>query len=139
MSDAAKWGLFDLLKVLDAIHGGRYHEAFARVAQDLGLALPAVPPPPDPVPAIADEAGGEMAEQDTHGRWIDECLDLSNPNATILLADLFASWTAWTEREKEFTGSVNAFSRELVKRWGAERKDRGEAGIFFTGVKLSDS
>ena len=141
MNDAttAKWLLFDLLKALDTIFDGRHHETFARIAEGANLVLPVLPPPPDPPPAIADEAGGEMAEQDTHGRWIDECLDLSDPNATMPLADLFASWTAWTEREKKFTGSVNAFSRELVKRWGAERKDRGEAGIFFTGVKLSDS
>ena len=138
MADAAQWGLFDLLKVLDAIHGGQHHEAFQRIAEGLGLALPAVATPaPDPAPCF--EADKEAAGQDVHGRWIDECLDLSNPNATMFLADLFASWTAWTEREKAFTGSVNAFSRELVKRWGAKCKDRGEAGIFFTGVKLSDS
>jgi len=71
-----------------------------------------------------------------HGRWIDECLDLSNPNATMFLADLFASWMAWTEREKAFTGTTNAFSRELVRRWGEARKGHGEKGVFFKGVKL---
>ena len=143
---ATKWALFDLLKILNIIHGGACHEEFARIAEGLGRALPIVATPapslaPDQVPGgdAANEAGGEIAEQDTHGRWIANCLDLSNTNATMFLADLFASWTAWTEREKAFTGSVNAFSRELVKRWGAKCKDRGEAGIFFTGVKLSDS
>ena len=106
-----------------------------RIAQDdLGLALPALPPPPDPPPCF--EADKEAAGLDAHGRWIAECLDLSDPNATLPLADLFVSWTAWTEREKAFTGSVNAFSRELTKRWGAERKDHGEKGVFFKGVKL---
>jgi len=136
MSDAGKWMLFDLLKMLDVIHGGQYHEGFARIAEGANLVLPALPPPPDPAPAIADEAGGEMAEQDVHGRWIDECLDLSNPNATMFLADLFASWMAWTEREKAFTGTTNAFSRELVRRWGEARKGHGEKGVFFKGVKL---
>ena len=75
-------------------------------------------------------------EPDAHGRWIDECLDLSDPNATLLLADLFASWTAWAEREKKFTGTTNAFSRELVRRWGEARKGHGEKGVFFKGVKL---
>jgi hypothetical protein len=145
MTDGTKWTTFDLLKALDIIFDGQHHATFARITEGLGLVLPALPPPPDPAPDGEDEVvGGEAdnevgAGRDAYGRWIDECLDLSNPNATMFLADLFASWTAWTEREKKFTGSVNAFSRELVKRWGAERKDRGEAGIFFTGVKLSDS
>jgi hypothetical protein len=147
MNDAAKWGLFDLLKTLDAIHGGQHHEEFQRAAEGLGLVLPIVAPPapspaPDQVPGgdAAPEAGGEagcsMADADTHGRWIDACLELSNPNATLLLADLFASWTAWTEREKAFTGTTNAFSRELVKRWGEGRKGHANTGIFFKGVKL---
>jgi hypothetical protein len=54
----------------------------------------------------------------------------------MFLADLFASWTAWTEREKKFTGTTNALSRALVRRWGEERKDRANVGIFFKGVKL---
>ena len=138
---------------------GQHHEVFTRIAEGLGLALPALPPPPDPAPDqvpggdAANEVGDMnppagiraatdeyMAGQDVHGRWIDECLDLSNPNATLPFADLFASWTAWTEREKKFTGTANAFSRALVRRWGAARKGRGEAGmIFFKGVKFSDS
>ena len=76
--------------------------------------------------------------QDVLGRWMEKCLDLSDANASSFLATLFASWKAWTEAEKEYAGSVNAFSRALVKRWGVERKNRGEAGIFFTGVRLSD-
>jgi hypothetical protein len=82
------------------------------------------------------EADKEAAGLDAHGRWIDECLDLSDPNATLLLADLFASWTAWAEREKKFTGTTNAFSRELVRRWGEARKGHGERGVFFRGVRL---
>jgi hypothetical protein len=34
--DAVKWALFDLLKSLDALHGGQYHEGFQRIAQGLG-------------------------------------------------------------------------------------------------------
>ena len=132
MNDAAKWGLFDLLKALDTIHDGQHHEVFRRIAEGLNLALPALPPPPDPPPGCS--ADNEVA--DVHGRWIDECLDLSDPNATLPFADLFASWTAWTERERKFTDTANAFSRELVRRWGEARRDRVAAGIFFKGVKL---
>jgi hypothetical protein len=142
MSDgtSAKWATFDLLKALDIIHSGQHHETFARIAEGLGVVLPVLPPPSDPVPEADSAAGSaadkEVASLDVHGRWIDECLDLSNPNATMFLADLFASWMAWTEREKAFTGTTNAFSRELVRRWGEARKGHGEKGVFFKGVKL---
>jgi hypothetical protein len=33
---AVKWAVFDLLKVLDPLHDGLYHERFRRIAQDLG-------------------------------------------------------------------------------------------------------
>jgi hypothetical protein len=33
---AVKWAVFDLLKVLDPLHDGRYHGEFRRIAQDLG-------------------------------------------------------------------------------------------------------
>ena len=154
MPDAAKCALFDLLKTLDSVHNGQHHASFARVAQGLGLELPAVATPaPDQAPdqdpggEAANEAGGEAdnevgdvnpparigAAQDVHGRWIDECLDLSNPNATMFLADLFASWTAWTEREKEFTGTANAFSRELVRRWARSAKTAARRGSSSRG------
>ena len=120
------------MKALDIIHDGQHHEVFARIAEGANLVLPVPPLPPDPAPD--SEANNEVG--DIHGRWIDECLDLSDPNATLPFADLFASWTVWTAREKKFTGTANAFSRELVRRWGEARKDRVAAGIFFKGVKL---
>jgi hypothetical protein len=134
VNDAAKWMLFDLLKALDVIHDGQHHEVFARIAEGANLVLPVLPPPPDPPPG--GEADKEAAGQDVHGRWITECLDLSDPNATTFFADLFASWTAWTERERKFTGTTNAFSRALVRRWGEGRKGHANTGIFFKGVKL---
>jgi hypothetical protein len=124
-----KFGLFALLRTLDVLHGGEAHDEFSRIAADLGLQLPALPPE-------AEADGEQESQRDTHDRWADGCLDLSDPNATTPLADLFANWTAWTEREKAFTGTVNAFSRALVRRWGEERKDRANTGIFFKGVKL---
>jgi hypothetical protein len=141
MNDATntKWATFDLLKALNAIHGGQFHDQFARIAAGLGLELPAVATPaPVPTPGREEEAVGEPSDPDILGRWIDACLDLSDPSATMSLADLFARWSQWAEREKAFAGSVNASSRALVKRWGVERKNRGEAGIFFTGVRLTE-
>ncbi len=62
--DAAKWSLFDLLKTLDTIHAGEFHDEFARAAQGLGHELPAVAPPPDPAPDSEDEIGGEVPESE---------------------------------------------------------------------------
>jgi hypothetical protein len=72
MNDAAKWGLFDLLKTLDTVHDGQFHAEFSRIAQGLGLELPAVAPPPDPdVPDSEDEADNEQeSEQDRVYRFL---------------------------------------------------------------------
>jgi hypothetical protein len=63
MPDATKWALFDLLKVLDTVHGGQLHSEFSRIAQGLGLELPSVAPPPDPAPDSEDEADGEQESE----------------------------------------------------------------------------
>jgi putative DNA primase/helicase len=80
-----------------------------------------------------------MVEQDVHGRWIDECLDASNPQAKTHLAKLFTSWATWAEAEKEYVGTRNSLSRELVKRYGEKSKDRDENGVFFTGLKIGQA
>jgi hypothetical protein len=72
MPDATKWSLFDLLKTLDAIHAGEFHDEFARAAQGLGLELPVVALPPDPriehgagsAPDGEDEIDGEVPESE---------------------------------------------------------------------------
>lgn len=43
-TDEVRWALIDLLKLLDAIHGGQFHDEFNQIAQKLGVELP---PPPD--------------------------------------------------------------------------------------------
>ena len=70
MSDAAKWSLFDLLKTLDSIHAGEFHDEFARAAQGLGLELPAVAPPPDP--ASGSEETDSEADNETDGEQASE-------------------------------------------------------------------
>jgi hypothetical protein len=40
MDDPVKWALLDLLKLLDVIHDGGYHEEFQRIAETLGIELP---------------------------------------------------------------------------------------------------
>ena len=42
MDDPVKWALLDLLKLLDLIHDGEWHEEFQRIASTLGIELPAV-------------------------------------------------------------------------------------------------
>jgi hypothetical protein len=46
--------LIDLLKVVDAAHGGRFHTELARIARTLGIEIPPVATPaPDRAPAPA--------------------------------------------------------------------------------------
>lgn len=42
-TDAVRWALIDLLKLLDAIYGGQYHAEFARIAGTLGVEIPLPP------------------------------------------------------------------------------------------------
>ena len=40
MKDPVKWALLDLLKLLDLVHDGEYHDEFQRIATTLGIELP---------------------------------------------------------------------------------------------------
>ena len=42
MDDPVKWALLDLLKLLDLIHDGEWHEEFQRIASTLGIELPRI-------------------------------------------------------------------------------------------------
>ena len=66
MSEAVKWALIDLLKVVDAAHGGRFHTELARIAQGLGIEIPPVDPVPDPPGGAFEERGSPrpLAKQD---------------------------------------------------------------------------
>jgi hypothetical protein len=137
--DAAKWSLFDLLKTLDAIHAGEFHDEFARAAQGLGLELPVVALPPDPAPDSEDEAAGEATDEtdgeDVRGRWLAECIDTSEPNAQTLAANLYESWSQWAGREKESAGTSTALTRELNKRFPGRSLHKAE-GTAFAGLRI---
>jgi hypothetical protein len=110
MPDAAKWSLYDLLKTLDAIHGGEYHAEFARAAQTLGLELPATSPPLDPAPD--SEADGEQESQ--QGRVL-QFLGSQTEPATLgrIVAELNAN--RWT---------VNSTLHRLLKKGNVEHVGR---------------
>jgi hypothetical protein len=40
MDDSVKWAFLDLLKLLDVIHDGEWHEDLQRIAEGLGVELP---------------------------------------------------------------------------------------------------
>jgi hypothetical protein len=103
MNDRARWGLFGLLRLLDVIHHGEFHAQLAQIAtQDLGLELPAVPPPPDPAP------GGE-ADNEAEGGKEDD------PTGLVLLADIRGIFA---------TKSVDRISSEALCEALAGMKDR---------------
>jgi hypothetical protein len=110
---SAKWGLFSLLKALDAIHGGQHHETFARISwDDLNLELPVLPPPPDPAPDGEDEAAGEQESQQDR---VLQFLESQTEPATLgrIVAELNAN--RWT---------VNSTLHRLLKKGNVEHVGR---------------
>ena len=54
------------------------------------------------------------ADGDLIDQWINaRCIKGSG---RIAVAELFASWKAYTEEHQEFTGTISKFSRELSRR-----------------------
>jgi hypothetical protein len=110
--DAPKWGLFDLLKVLDTLYDGQYHTEFVRIAQGLGLELPAVAPPPDQDPDSEDEGDGEQESQQ------DRILEfLGSQTEPVTLGRIVAELNAnrWT---------VNSTLHRLLKKGNVEHVGR---------------
>src|SRR6516165_1638676 len=97
----------------------------------LGLALPVLPPPPDPAPDSADEVAGESSDpapclaadkeaagQDVHGRWT--CLP---PSPTTL--------RRMRSRPPGTRPVLRRFLEGTVMRWlGPRRKDPATRPLF---------
>ena len=69
MSEAVKWALIDLLRVLDRSHGGGLHADLGRIAQGLGIEIPPVDPVPDP-------SDGAFEDNDDQGNALAGLLEL---------------------------------------------------------------
>jgi putative DNA primase/helicase len=94
--------------------------------QRIGLA------PPE---AVTAATAAYLAEEDTFGGWLDECVHAAL-EGTATSADLFASWASYAAAAQEPVGSTKAFSHALQAR-GFARCRIGHAGTNgFKGIRL---
>jgi putative DNA primase/helicase len=77
-----------------------------------------------------------LADQDTPGQWIADCVD-ADPNAFTLTRDLFKSWKAWTADRNLASGTVTAFA-DSIKERGYDKVHRNN-GNGFNGIKLKEN
>ena len=80
-------------------------------------------------PECVEDATAEyLQEEDTIGRWIDECC-VRDPQALTLHGALFESWKGWAESARAFIGSSKQLSAELKARDFACEGDEPGAGL----------
>lgn len=86
--------------------------------QRIGLAPPSI---------VRDATENYFADQDTLGQWLEECTEDGGPLAFTRIAELFASWKAWSEARNHKPGSTTTLSEMLTDR-GFDKKRDGKAG-----------
>jgi len=74
-----------------------------------------------------------LADQDTLGQWIADCIEL-DPNAFTLTRKLFKSWTVWCDARNLARGTETAFADSLKER--GYDKNRRTYGRGFSGIRL---
>jgi P4 family phage/plasmid primase-like protien len=92
--------------------------------QRIGLAAPQ---------AVTAATNEYFSAEDAIGLWLAECCELG-ANLTESSSALFSSWSQWTNKANEFTGSQKNFSQTLASR-GHEQK-RTAAGVLIKGIEL---
>ena len=109
----AKFAIFDLLKTLDTFHDGELHGEFKRIAEGLGLELPAMAPPSDQASDGEAEADGvdPSSQQERVLQF------LASQTEPVSLAQIVAELNAnrWT---------VNSTLHRLLKKGNVEHVGR---------------
>jgi phage/plasmid-associated DNA primase len=83
---------------------------------------------------VREASEAYFAEEDAIARWIEERCLTGNPNYWGIGAHLWNSWKAWSENNKETTGSRKGFAEELDRRGyttGKSQHVRGHKGIIL--------
>jgi putative DNA primase/helicase len=85
-------------------------------------------------PVAVTEATSEYLEsEDALSAWIDDCCE-RDPRAQTPSADLFASWSRWSDRASEATGSMKWLIQKLEDRGFQRYRKKSERGI--AGLRL---
>jgi putative DNA primase/helicase len=96
--------------------------------QQRGLAPPAV---------VTAATAAYLEAEDAIAAWIADCCEI-DPNHWERRNDLFVSWSTWTERTGEYTGSQKRFLERLESRPGIVPK-RHSHGRGFYGLRVLSS
>jgi putative DNA primase/helicase len=120
----------DLLEKLKAERPGILHWMIEGCLQwqQHGLAPPTV---------VTAPTADYLEAEDAIAAWIADCCEI-DPNHWEKRNDLFASWSAWTEKTGEHAGSLKRFLERLETRPGMMSK-RHSHGRGFYGLRLLSS
>jgi putative DNA primase/helicase len=88
----------------------------------------------NPPPVVTQASEAYFAEEDTVGRWIEECCGVDEIYKERV-TELFDNWKRWAETGNERVGSQKAFSQNLERK-GFERGRNNEGQMIFSGVGL---
>jgi putative DNA primase/helicase len=91
----------------------------------------------NPPRAVAGATHAYLAEEDTPGRWIEECCDQS-PGYSSTSRDLFADWERWCKENGEHPGSQKSFSQVLGARGFERTRTRDTRGFQGIQIKSAD-
>jgi P4 family phage/plasmid primase-like protien len=88
----------------------------------------------NPPKAVLDATEAYLAEEDTVGRWIEECCAVDKIYKAYS-SELYANWLAWCERVGERATSQKKFSQTLLDRDFTQARD-SSGKMQFCGIAL---
>jgi len=90
-------------------------------------------------PAIVSEAtDAYFSEQDSLQQWLDECTVVDGGNF-ISLAELFASWKMWCEKQNLPPGSTRSLSDALTDRGFDKKRYTTQRGFIGLALKIANA
>jgi putative DNA primase/helicase len=93
--------------------------------QKIGLAPP---------PAVREATDNYLTEEDTLGKWIDECCAVDQ-SYSVRSSELYTNWKKWAETAGEHPGSQKRLSQALIDRGFRPGRDASKLAMFY-GVAL---
>lgn len=89
----------------------------------------------NPPEAVRNATDQYMADEDSFGRWLDDCC-VTKRGCWTPASALFQSWQQWCEKYSEHAGSQKRFSQNLESRGFVG--ERTSAARGFTGIALRE-
>ena len=93
--------------------------------QEIGLQPPVI---------VRSATDAYLDAEDALAAWIEEATTTADPNYWETTASLFASWTTWSTKAGEFTGTMRRFVQNLETRGFIPERKKAARG--FRGLRL---